>query len=198
MSPASDLCPKCCANDTVLRSIDTNIAPTRPNTGISTTRPGAAGCQRMRARRRDTAGSGRPEGASGRPDGASGRTAGGSVSRWAASHRVPARHSSAAMPTPAAGYTSVASRVTAAGPSTKHTSSATDSSENAVCSRGEPASSVLHRLRTMVPSDGMAAPAMAPGTNQAQSGRCASTAAISKAVATVNTVTSGSSTRRWP
>ncbi len=58
----------------------------------------------------------------------------------------------------------MASSVTAAGPSTKQTSSATDSKENAVCSRGEPSSRALQRARTMVPRDGMAAPAIAPGT----------------------------------
>ena len=50
----------------------------------------------------------------------------------------------------------------------------------------------------MVPSDGMAAPAIAPGANQAQAGRPASTAATSAAVAAVNTASSGRSTRRWP
>ena len=120
----------------------------------------------------------------------------GSVLRSATNQRVPPRHSSAATPTPAAGNTSVASSVTAAGPMTKHSSSATDSKENAACSRGEPASRTLHRARTMVPSDGMVAPAIAPGTKNAQVGSCSSTAAISAAVAAENTVSSGSSTRR--
>ena len=48
----------------------------------------------------------------------------------------------------------------------------------------------------MVPSDGMVAPAIAPGTKNAQVGACSSTAAISAAVAVVNTASSGSSTRR--
>ena len=90
----------------------------------------------------------------------------------------------------------MASSVTAAGPMTKHSSSATDSKENAACSRGEPASRALHRARTMVPSDGMVAPAIAPGTKNAQVGSCSSTATISAAVATENTASSGSSTRR--
>src|SRR6516164_8913437 len=41
MNPASDLCPKCWAYEIVLRSIDTNIAPSRKYTGASTTSPGA-------------------------------------------------------------------------------------------------------------------------------------------------------------
>src|ERR1700733_5141036 len=63
---------------------------------------------------------------------------GGSVRRCAANSSVPATHATMATPTPAAGYTSVASSVTTAGPITKIVSSATDSSENAVGSRGEP------------------------------------------------------------
>jgi hypothetical protein len=50
------------------------------------------------------------------------------------------------------------------------TSSATDSSENAACSSGEPASSALHRARTMEPTDGVAAPATTPVTSSAQVG----------------------------
>jgi hypothetical protein len=90
----------------------------------------------------------------------------------------------------------VASSVTAAGPTMKHNSSATDSKENAVCSPGEPASRALHRARTMVPSDGMVAPAIAPATKNAQVASRSSTAAISAAVAMANTASSGSSTRR--
>jgi len=41
MNPASGLCPKCWANETVLRSTDTNIAPSRKYNGASTTSPGA-------------------------------------------------------------------------------------------------------------------------------------------------------------
>ena len=170
MKPASGLCPKCWANATVLRSIDTNIAPSSRYTGASTTSPGAA-APRTRA--------GRP-GCPGRPAAArSGGTTTGSVPRWAANHSVPSTHSRAATPTPEAGETSVASSVTAAGPMTKHSSSATDSKENAACSRGEPASRTLQRARTMVPRDGMVAPAIAPGTKKAQVGSRSSTAAMS-------------------
>ena len=90
----------------------------------------------------------------------------------------------------------MASNVTAAGPMTKHNSSATDSKENAACSRGEPASRTLHRTRTIVPSDGMAAPATAPGTKKAQVGARSFTVTIRAAVAMVNTASNGSSTRR--
>src|SRR5258705_7432054 len=41
MKPASGLCPKCWANDTVLRSVETNIGPSSRYTGASTISPGA-------------------------------------------------------------------------------------------------------------------------------------------------------------
>jgi len=47
------------------------------------------------------------------------------VARCAVNHSVPSTHSRAATPTPEAGKTSVASSVTPAGPTTKHSSSAT-------------------------------------------------------------------------
>jgi len=100
------------------------------------------------------------------------------------------------MPTPEAGNTSVASSVTAAGPTTKHSSSATDSKENAVCSWGEPASRTLQRALTIAPRDGMVAPAITPGTKKAQVGRRNSTAAMSSAVVKANTMSRGSRTRR--
>ena len=100
--------------------------------------------------------------------------------------------------TPAAGCTWVASSVTVAGPSTKHTSSATDSRENAVCSRGDPASSTLHRARAIGPSAGIVAPPSAPGTNSAQSGARSCTAATSPATEAAKTKHSGISTRCWP
>ena len=184
IKPASGLCPRCWANATVLRSIDTNIAPSSMYTGASTISPGA-GTPRTRPARRPA-----------RLAGRSRRTTAGSVPRSAANHSVPTRHSTAATPTPEAGKTSVASSVTAAGPTMKHSSSATDSKENAVCSRGEPASRTLQRVRTIAPSDGMADPATAPGTKNAQVGSLSSTATMSSAVATVNTTSSGIRTRR--
>jgi hypothetical protein len=120
----------------------------------------------------------------------------GSVPRCAANHTVPNTHSTAATPTPEAGYTSVASSVTAAGPRMKHSSSATDSKENAACSRGEPASRTLQRALTIAPRDGMAAPAIAPGMKKAQVGRRSCTAVMSSAVLSANTMSSGSRTRR--
>jgi len=122
----------------------------------------------------------------------------GSVERCDANHSVPARQSSAADATPAAGCSWVASSVTMAGPSTKHTSSATDSRENAVCSRGELPSSALHRARAIGPSEGMVAPATMPGRNSAQSGASSSTAMISPATLATKMSTSGTSTRCWP
>ena len=125
------------------------------------------------------------------------RTA-GSVVRCAANHRLPPTHNTAAAVTPAAGCTWVASRVTRAGPSTKHTSSATDSRENAVCSRGDPASSTLHRARAIGPSAGIVAPPSAPRTNSAQSGACSCTATTSPATEAAKTRHRGISTRCWP
>src|SRR3954451_10508657 len=128
MRPASGLRPESWANATVLRSIATNIAPSSTYTGPSTTSPGAAA----------------PRTRPGVLSGPGGATT-GSVPRCAANHAVPTTHSTAATPTPEAGATSVASSVTAAGPRMKHSSSATDSKENAACSRGEPASRTLQR-----------------------------------------------------
>jgi hypothetical protein len=163
--------------------MDTNIAPSSRYTGTRMTSPGA-GAPRVRL------GPGEPSPRTG--------IGAGSVLRCAANHSVPARHRTAAVPTPAAGNTSVASKVTAAGPRTKQNSSATDSKENAACSRGEPASRTLHRARTKVPSEGMVAPAIAPGMKNAQVGSRNSTVTIRAAVAAANTASSGSSTRRWP
>jgi hypothetical protein len=67
-----------------------------------------------------------------------------------------------------------------------------------VCSRGEPASSALHRARTIGPSTGMLAPPPAPGMNSAQSGAPSCTASTSPVTASANTRHSGISTRRWP
>ena len=99
-----------------------------------------------------------------------GRAARGSVSRCPASHSVLTTHVATATPMPEAGWTWVASRVTSTGPATKMTSSATDSSENAACSSGEPPSSALHRARTIEPSCGVAAPASPLETSSAQAG----------------------------
>src|ERR1019366_5661450 len=155
-----------------LRSTETNIAPSKKYTGASTTSPGAGA-----PRPRETPGIR----AAPRDRAASGRTMTGSVPRWAANQRVPATHSSAATPTPDAGKTSVASNVTAAGPITKQSSSATDSKLKAACRLGEPASRTLHRARTIVPRDGMAEPATAPGTKNVQVGSRSCTAMISTA-----------------
>ena len=100
--------------------------------------------------------------------------------------------------TPAAGYTSVASTVTSAGPMTKMVSSATDSSANAVCSSGESPSSALQRARTMDPIDGMAAPARPPVTTMTQTGARPSALPMSPAVAAAKSTVSGRSTRRCP
>ncbi len=92
----------------------------------------------------------------------------------------------------------MASTVTAAGPSTNTSSSATDSNEKAVCRRGEPASRTLHRVRTIEPSDGMVAPAAVAGMNRTQAGARSWAAATRAAVLTPNAMASGRSTARWP
>src|SRR5580700_3335355 len=134
MKPASALWPKCVAKATVLRSIVTNIAPRNRYAGTSTARPVAANRElrtRAAGERDPGAGPGPGPGA-GTGAGAGARvTTGGSVDRCEANHSDPPRAHRAAHVTPAAGCTWVASRVTAAGPTTKHSSSATDSTENA-------------------------------------------------------------------
>src|SRR6266566_194093 len=187
ITPASGLCPCPAAKSTVARSIAASIAPKNRNTGASVTRP-RAGSRRPRARR--------PGPGTG-PAGWAGWS-GGSVARCAANSSVPARHVAAATARPEAGYTSVANRVTSTGPATKITSSATDSSENAACSRDEPASSALHRARTIEPSCGVAAPATPLAATSAQAGARACAPAMSAAVAAANTSISGRSTARWP
>jgi hypothetical protein len=80
----------------------------------------------------------------------------------------------------------------------KHTSSATDSSENAVCSLGESASSALHRARAIGPSVGIVAPPTMPVTKSAQSGARTCTATISPVTLATKTVTIGIKTLRCP
>ena len=67
-----------------------------------------------------------------------------------------------------------------------------------MCSRGEPASSALHRARTIGPSTGMLAPPRMPGRNSIQSGAPSCTASTSPVTASAKTTHSGISTRRWP
>ena len=125
-------------------------------------------------------------------------TTGGSVDRCAANHSDPRSAHRAAQVTPAAGCTWVASRVTAAGPITKHSSSATDSSENAVCSRGDPASRTDQRARAIGPVCGMAAPPAMPHRNSVQTGARSVTAAASPATDRAKVTHTGMSTRCWP
>jgi len=195
MKPASALCPKRVAKSTVLRSIETNIAPRNRYAGTSTTRPGAARRERRRraARRRDAdvaAVAGARAGVT--------ATTGGSVDRWDANHSDPPSAHRAAQVTPAAGCTWVASRVTAAGPTTKHSSSATDSTENAVCSRGDPARSTDQRARAIGPVCGIVAPPAMPQRNSVQSGARRTTAATSPATDRAKITHTGMSTRCWP
>jgi hypothetical protein len=111
---------------------------------------------------------------------------------------VPSAASAVAVITPAAGCTSVASTVTTAGPTTKQTSSTTDSSAYAVPRAGSLPSSALHRARTIEPSDGMDPPATKAAASTAASGARSSAQATNTAVAVVNTAVDGRSTRRWP
>jgi hypothetical protein len=92
----------------------------------------------------------------------------------------------------------VASRVTTAGPTTKISSSATDSRENAVCSVAGSRSTLLHLVRTIEPSEGMVAPARALVTSRAQTGAPISAVAMNVTVAAAKITASGRSTRPWP
>ena len=189
MTPASGLCPERAAKSTVLRSIATNIAPMNRYTGISTTRPGAASRARL-------------AGLSGRRRRRRWRSVDGDDRRLGRPlRREPQRPRQSAQgggATPAAGYSWVASRVTAAGPITKHSSSATDSTENAVCSRGDPASRADQRARAIGPVCGMVAPPAMPQANSVQSGARSATAADSPATDSAKVTHTGMSTRCWP
>ena len=123
---------------------------------------------------------------------------GGSVARCDANHSDPARQLAAARVTPAAGCSWVTSTVTAAGPITKHSSSATDSTENAACSRGDPVSSTDQRARAIGPSCGMAAPPALPAANSVQSGARSCTAATRPATDSAKIRQAGTSTRCCP
>ncbi len=170
----------------------TNIAPRNRYTGTRTTSAGAASsARRPRA-------AGRRDAETGSRGLVEGVTTGGSVDRWDANHSDPSRAHSAAHPTPAAGCTWVASKVTAAGPITKHSSSATDSTENAVCSRGESPSKTDQRARAIGPVCGMVAPPMMPHRNNVQSGARSVTAAIRPTTDTAKITHTGISTRCWP
>src|SRR6185437_14485336 len=198
MKPASALCPKCVAKATVLRSTPTNIAPRNKYIGTSTTRPGAARRLRRPARRIRPGEEPGEDPDEDSDDAEVPATTGGSVDRCDANHSDPSSAHKAAVPTPAAGCNWVASTVTAAGPSTKHTSSATDSSENAVCSRGDPASRTDQRARAIGPVCGMVAPPVIPHRNSVQSGACSVTAADRPATARAKVMHTGISTRCWP
>src|ERR1700730_1008221 len=182
MKPASALWPKCVAKATVLRSTVTNIAPRNRYTGTSTARPGAAN-RELRTRAAGDRHPGADPGAeAGAGTGAGARvTTGGSVDRCEANHSDPPRAHRAAHVTPGAGCTWVASKVTAAGPTTKHSSSATDSTENAVCSRGDPARRTDQRARAIGPVCGIVAPPAMPQRNSVQSGARNMTAATKPA-----------------
>ena len=187
MKPASGLCPKCWANATVLRSIDTNIAPSSRYTGASTTSPGAA-APRTRA--------GRPAvGAAGR----SGRTATGSVPRWAANHSVPSTHSRAADADAGGGED--------LGREQRHGGRADDEAQlvgdRLEGERGVQPGRAREQDAPAGPDQGAQGrhgrrPRSLPARRRPRSAGRSSTAAMSIAVATVNTVSSGSSTRRWP
>jgi hypothetical protein len=107
-------------------------------------------------------------------------------------------HTTIAVPTPEAGSTLVASSVTTAGPATKIISSTTDSSANAECSLGEPASSVLHLALTIEPSEGIDAPATQPVSSSAHTGARNSAQVMNTIVLTAKSATSGRRTRRCP
>ncbi len=123
----------------------------------------------------------------------------GSVPRCIANSSVPMMQSAAAAPMPEAGATWVASSVTSAGPMTKMSSSFTDSRANAVCSRrwSDP-TSALHRVRTMLPTEGIDAPAMIPVVSSVHSGARSSAHAMNAEELSANTPAWASRIWRWP
>ncbi len=205
MRPATGRCPRSVANATVLRSMAENIAPKSRKAGASVTRPAAG-------RLGQPTGPSRCHGRS-RRAGAGAATVSrvcfgfcfgfglgvGWVRRCAASSSVPTMHSRLAVAIPEAGNSWVASRVTRAGPITKMNSSLTDSRANAVCSRcASPSTSVLHLVRTMVPIEGMDAPASRPVTSSVQNGAPSSAKLMKTTLLRAKTAACTKSTRRWP
>lgn len=94
----------------------------------------------------------------------------GWVPRCAANSRPPIRVSPASVSRPAAGCTAVQSAVATSGPSTKVSSSVTDSKAAAVLMRGELRSLTPQRARTMGPICGTEAPVGTAATNSAHKG----------------------------
>ena len=80
----------------------------------------------------------------------------------------------------------------------KMTSSAMPSRENAASSRLEPVSRWLHRARTTGPRAGIVPRLRPPVTNSVHTGAWVRAQKANAAVVTVNTVTSGQSTRACP
>lgn len=100
--------------------------------------------------------------------------------------------------TPAAGCTSVASSVTTGGATTKAASSATDSTEYAVCRRAGSEVVALQRERTAEPMSITETPATTASANQVQTGAPSSTAATRPREAATSSGSDRASARRWP
>jgi hypothetical protein len=174
------LCPSSSANAIPLTSIAANTTPISRKIGIITSIAGLVSTPRARV------------------PGGRGR-GGGSVPRCAARARQPISVSAAAVPSPAAGWTAVASAVTISGPATKIDSSTTDSNENAACSRaGLSRSRCDHRARTQAPSEIWVSPAIAAAGKSVQTGSPSSENRISTVKLAALASTTGTSTRCCP
>jgi hypothetical protein len=122
----------------------------------------------------------------------------GSLRRWLVRPSTPATLSAAVTSTPATGVNPAASTTASTGPMMKISSSAMPSSENAASSRLVPASSWLHRERTVGPREGMVARLSPPVTNSAHTGARSMAQTASAAVTAAKTITCGRSTRACP
>jgi hypothetical protein len=122
----------------------------------------------------------------------------GCVLFCAANSRPPMSVSAASVTRPAAGSTAVHRAVASSGPTTKVSSSVTDSKAAAVVIRGESWSFTPQRARTMGPICGTEAPVGTAAANSAHRGASMSARAVSVRPDSVCTSTPGISTARCP
>ncbi len=124
-------------------------------------------------------------------------TSGGSLRRWARKSRPPNKPMAATASSAEGGLKCTAQRVTAGGPSTKMSSSSTDSQEYAVRRPSEPSRAADHRERTKEPMVG-SAPATSAATNSVQAGAPRSASRTSATSPDAKITSWGVVTRRWP
>ena len=178
ISPAIDLRPSSSANATVATSVAPKIAPIARNTPMSSTMPGAARIDGPPASWRGVGG--------------------GCVRRCSRNHVPPTTVATSGTTMPAVGVTPVASRVAAAGPMMKTSSSSAASSEYAVCSAFEsPRSTYVHRARTSEPNCPLT-PATTAVTYRTGSGASATSATMSATIPVAQVASAGNIARAWP